>query len=189
MFAYKLLFLNVFFAALCIGCASRPPVVLQPGGFEVKGKLAVRDAQENFSARFHWRQAGDRFQLDLWGPLGQGRVQLKGSGDHIALIDGAGQVVIEGSQEEVMRSQLGWSMPLAVFPAWLRGEPKSGIPTTDLQRDAAGLVRSFRQLDWLISYEQYRSVATSSEMRTLPRKLSAANGLTRVRIVISEWRI
>ncbi len=189
MFAYKLLFLNVFFAVLCIGCAARQPIVLQPGGFEVKGKLAVRDAQENFSARFHWRQTGDRFQIDLWGPLGQGRVQLIGTADQIALLDGAGQVVIEGSQEEVMRAQLGWSMPLAVFPAWLRGEPKSGVPATDLQRDAAGLVRSFRQLDWLISYEQYRAVETASEMRTLPRKLSATNGATRVRIVISEWRI
>jgi outer membrane biogenesis lipoprotein LolB len=116
-------------------------------------------------------------------------VQLRGSGDQIALLDGAGQVVIEGSQEEVMRAQLGWSMPLAVFPAWLRGEPKSGLPAADLQRDAAGLVRSFRQLDWLISYEQYRAVETASEMRTLPRKLSATNGATRVRIVISEWRI
>ncbi len=189
MFAYKLLFLNVFFAVLCIGCAARQPFVAPSGGFEVKGKLAVRDAQENFSARFHWRQTGDQFQIDLWGPLGQGRLQLIGSADEIALLDGAGQIVLEGSQEEVMRSQLGWSMPLNVFPAWLRGKPQSGIPTADLQRDSSGLIRSFRQLDWLVSYEQYRAVETALEMRTMPRKLSAANGQTRVRIVISEWRI
>ncbi len=48
-----------------------------PGGFELNGKMAVRNAAERYSARFIWRQSGRVFDIDVWGPLGQGRVHLR----------------------------------------------------------------------------------------------------------------
>ncbi len=188
MVLYKLLFLNVFLCFLCVGCVSRPFDAVRAGDFELKGKVAVKDAGDNFTARIHWRQQGDQFRIDLWGPLGQGRVQLLGSHAHIALLDGKGRIVTQGPQDSVMREQLGWSMPLDVLPAWVRGEPKSGIPSSDLEL-ADGVVRSFRQLDWLVTYGPYQSVESEREVRSLPRKITVENAVTRVRLVISEWRI
>lgn len=189
MVLYKLLFLNVFFCFLCVGCVSRPFDPVQVGDFELRGKLAVKDAGDNFTARFLWRQEGDQFRIDLWGPLGQGRVQLVGSHAHIALLDGKGRIVTQGPQASVMRAQLGWSMPLDVLPAWVQGTPKAGIPSDDLELAEGGLVRSFRQLDWLVTYGPFQRVESVREVRSLPRRITVENAATRVRLVISEWRI
>ena len=76
---HKSLFLQAILLVLLLsGCASGPRIAQENWDFWASGKLAVRNAEEGHSARFNWRQLGGEYDIDVWGPLGQGRTQLVG---------------------------------------------------------------------------------------------------------------
>ncbi len=183
MVFYKLLFLNIFFVAFCLACSTLEPR-LDTEGFGLRGKLGVVDAGESYSARFLWRQTGERFGIDLWGPLGQGRLRLEGDHERITLIKG-GEVLAEGEHDEVMRSRLGWTLPLSVLPSWALGEPDTSLNVAALEYDDEGRLVAFEQLAWQVSYTQFRLIGE----RWLPRRITARRDDYRVRLIISTWDI
>ena len=64
---------------LCLlfaGCASAP-VAPPAAGFWIQGKIGVVEGDEAHSARFVWALHGDAFNIDLWGPFGQGHIRLR----------------------------------------------------------------------------------------------------------------
>jgi len=187
--AHKLLFLNIFFATACSGCASVAPLSDESADFQLRGKLGVVEGGESFSARFLWRQHGQAFTIDLWGPLGQGRVRLIGDDQRIAVLDGNGAIVTEGGHGDVMFAHLGWTLPLAVLRDWVLGVPGDGVLSGQSRYDDAGHLVAFEQLDWAVVFAQHREVAGSEGTRWLPRKITARRGDYQVRLVISEWRI
>jgi len=187
--AHKLLFFNIIFALLCAGCASFAPRPEEPADFQLRGKLGVVDGSESFSARFIWRQHGPVFNIDLWGPLGQGRVRLSGDERRIAVLDGSGKILTEGDHAEVMYAQLGWTLPLTVLPDWVLGVPDPGAPSVGAQYDADGHLLAFAQLGWTVTFADYREVDDGARVRWLPRSITASRGEYRVRMVISEWQI
>jgi len=181
--AYKLLFLNIFFATFCMACHTLEPKP-SADGFSLRGKLGVIDGDESYSARFLWRQNGERFGIDLWGPLGQGRVRLEGDNEQIVLIKG-GEVLAQGKHDEVMRSRLGWTLPLNVLPSWALGEPDASLSVTAQEYDEEGHLIAFEQLNWRVTYTQFRLIGE----RSLPRTITARRGDYRVRLIISAWDI
>ena len=183
MVAYKFLFLNIFFATFCMACTTLEPKP-SADGFSLRGKLGVIDGSESYSARFLWRQTGEAFGIDLWGPLGQGRVRLEGDKEQIAVIKG-GVVLAEGKHDEVMRSRLGWTLPLNALPSWALGEPEPSLSVTAQEYDDEGHLIAFQQFDWRVTYTQFRLIGE----RSLPRRITARRGDYRVRLIISAWDI
>lgn len=158
------------------------------GAFEVRGKLGVTESGESFSARFLWRQEGSDFNIDLWGPFGQGRVQLVGNDTEVTLLDADGAVITTGEHEAVMRRNLGWSLPLAVLPAWVQGHPDAQYPAREESRDASGHLIAFRQLDWQVELARFQAAGSEADERELPHRVTAWRGPYRVRLAISDWR-
>ena len=117
--------------------------------------MAVRENGENFSANILWHQAGEGFEIDLWGPLGQGRVQLVKKGAEIQLRDGRGEILSKGSPDVMMRQQLGWSLPVEVLPAWIQGQPLETIEARTSLETTPGAFRPFSS-----STGMWRSIAT-----------------------------
>lgn len=189
MNVYKPLFLNAFCCLLLAGCVSLPPQPAPLNGFILKGKLAVEDAGERHSASFQWRQDGEEYGIDVWGPLGQGRIHLQGNRNRLMLIDGNGDVVRQGRPETVMQAALGWSMPLQVLPAWVLGQPDAGLPARALVYGEQGHLESFTQAGWSVQFAQYREVQPAPDARWLPRRIDARNPATKIRLVIAEWQI
>lgn len=190
------LFLLLFFMALG-GCAALPRPAPAEGGFNLRGKLGVVYGEESFSAQFLWRQQAQAFTIDLWGPLGQGRVQLIGTDRRLALREADGTLISEGPPGVVMREHLGWTLPLDVLPLWVRGQPAPDRPVSDRVLDDDGRLASFRQLGWRVTLERYRPVvAEATEDRAapaqpvaLPHRVTAERDGYRVRLAIGGWRI
>ena len=180
---------NVFLVLLSAGCASVTVPPPAPEGFVVRGKLAVVEGEQSVSARFIWRQTGSAFSIDLWGPFGQGQMRLEGDGRELILRDAAGAVLTRGTSDEVMRAQLGWTLPLDVLPEWVQGRPHPGLPSTDRATDAHGRLASFRQLDWTVALGRYGQPKKVSAGREMPYQVSARRGIYRVRLAISDWQI
>lgn len=210
---YNLLFLKVFLtvflrrsqvqpgrlglapALFCLfasGCAGLPGPPETPETFVLTGKVGVRQADESFSANLLWHQIGEGFEIDLWGPLGQGRVKLVKKDGEISLESDRG-VLARGEPEAVMQAHLGWSLPLAVLPAWVQGGPLAGVAATGLEEDAEGRVSGFEQLGWQVALERYQRVPIGVDegagSRDLPRRITATRDDARVRLVVSEWRL
>ncbi|MCZ6711117.1 MAG: lipoprotein insertase outer membrane protein LolB [Gammaproteobacteria bacterium] len=165
------------------------PLSEAPGDFQLRGKLGVLEGRESFSARFLWFQQGPEFTIDLWGPLGQGRVRLTGDAQRLAVLDGDGAILTEGPHAEVMLAQLGWTLPLAVLPNWVLGEPGDDALIEQSRYDDDGRLLGFEQLDWAVVFSQHREIVGSKGARWVPRKITARKGNYQVRLVISEWQI
>ncbi|MEZ5560858.1 MAG: lipoprotein insertase outer membrane protein LolB [Pseudomonadales bacterium] len=172
---------------LLAGCAALPAPRPEPGGFTLRGKVGVVDGARSFSARFLWQQRDDAFDIELWGPFGQGRVQLLGDRQRLALVDGDGQVLSRGRPEAVMREQLGWALPLSVLPRWVQGEPDPALPVAERVFDEAGQLVAFRQLDWQVQLQRFAPAGSAG--RVLPFLVSARRADYRVRLAISGWQI
>jgi outer membrane lipoprotein LolB len=185
----KLLFLKLFFALCLAGCVARQPAPEFETDFVLRGKVGVRDAEESYSAALLWQQGDGRFQIDVWGPLGQGRVQLKGDGDNLALVNGAGEVLRSGSPREVMVAELGWYLPLEVLPAWVLGAPDPRLAAEEQAYDAAGRLQSFEQLGWHVGYDRFEPVTAAEGARVLPHLITARRGAYRVRVAVSSWTL
>ena len=183
---------TAFCCLLIAGCAGLPGLPEAPETFVLTGKVGVREADQSFSANLLWHQRGEGFEIDLWGPLGQGRVKLVKKDGEISLESDKG-VLARGEPETVMRTHLGWSLPLEVLPAWVQGGPFADIPATGLRQDEAGRVLAFEQLGWGVVLEGYQSVpidaGPDASERDLPRRVTATREDARVRLVISEWRL
>jgi outer membrane lipoprotein LolB len=173
---------------LLAGCAGLPGMPESPETFVLTGKVGVREARESFSANLLWHQKGEAFDIDLWGPLGQGRVKLVKKGDGIELRSDQG-VLAEGESDRVMREHLGWSLPVDVLPAWVQGGPYAQAPVADLARDAQGRLTGFTQLGWTVVLERYQAVPDGAVERDLPTRITATRDTSRVRLVVSEWRL
>ena len=88
-----------------------------------------------------------------------------------------------------MTEELGWSLPLEVFPAWVLGAPLQGLPSGGYQYNADGRLEAFTQLGWRINLDRYTEVELSDGKRWLPRRVRAGKGASLVRLVITRWQI
>ncbi|NOX48968.1 MAG: outer membrane lipoprotein LolB [Gammaproteobacteria bacterium] len=163
---------------LVFGCASKAPISDQPGeinsgavDFHISGKLAIRDGKKGRSVRFNWRQIENHYDIDVWGPLGQGRTQLFGD-EHYLKITRGNQLLEAGLPHEVMYRQLGWAVPVSLLSAWIQGYPQPQLDVIGLQRDATGRIRQFSQLEWVVKLDKFES----SQSNAKPRKITATQG-------------
>lgn len=186
---YKFLFINVFFIFGLPGCVSVPALPEAPGVFAIKGKVGIREGEEQFSASFLWLQEEHGFQIDLWGPLGQGRVQLVKKDAEIELRNARDEVLATGDVETVMREQLGWSLPIDVLPAWVQGRPLAGVASRKQSFDAAGHLTDFEQLGWRVELDRYQTHLNASGSHALPTRITATSGHSRIRLAVAEWQL
>ena len=181
--AAKPLILKAIFALLLLGGCVAKPVPLNPGvDFRVSGKFGIRDGREGYSARFSWQQSMDAYDIEVWGPLGQGRTQLRGDSLSMAVFQG-GEVLTRGAPEDVMAASLGWSVPVAVLPAWIRGMPHRQVAHAAAVRDDQGRYTEFVQADWRVELSRYeRSVDGAT-----PGRIVAENGARRVTVLVRDY--
>ena len=174
---------------LIAGCAGAPSVPQGTSalgqGFLAQGQLAVAGKEQAFSARFRWRQAGERYDIALWGPLGQNRTRLLGDGEHLQIIGPKGVPLAAGPPEAVMQAQLGWRLPLAVLPHWIQGRPAPFGGIWNRQRDAEGRLTAFQQLGWTVHCNRFRD----APLGMLPSRVTVRRPGYQVRVAISRMSL
>ncbi len=107
----------VVLSLLLPGCAwfrPGPPAVYDgdPASlerFEIRGRVGLRGGG---SANLNWRQDGSSYRIVLTGPFGTGRVDIEGDDDFVTWEDDSGRRVSTDGAEDLLRSQLGWTLPL-----------------------------------------------------------------------------
>ena len=165
---------------------------LAPGGittanldFRLRGKLAVRVDQEAFSASFDWRQAADRYQIELWGPLGQGRMRLRGDDSGLRVTDGRGDTWRGADAIALMEESLGWAVPTTALRHWVRGGYDPATPATEQRYAEDGHLRTFEQLGWTVRLQRWGETAIGPA----PGRIVATRAGRRVVVVCRDWSL
>lgn len=151
--------------------------------FRIRGKIAVRGAGDAFSASFDWRQAGERFEIELWGPFGQGRAQVRGRGGAASITDDRGVTRQGADAAALMRDVLGWSAPTAALRHWVRGRYDPAMPTTEEKRAEDGRLAAFEQLGWAVRLSRWRDTAIGPA----PARIVLARDGRRIVVACKEW--
>lgn len=175
----KPLLVNVFFLVVpfAIGaCATLVPTDREPD-FSVGGRFGAVAGTAGASGDFLWRQYPSGFDVQFWGPLGQGRTHVLVEGDTLSVLTARGERVIDAEARDWMRSELYLDLPVQALASWINGHPAPELPAGDLGDDA------FTQLGWRIEIAAW----DEWDGRRKPRKLIASRADYRVTMICREW--
>lgn len=184
---------HVFLASVCLalagGCTTLQPIDAAPRparetieAFRLEGRIAVRRAEESFSARIEWRHDAHSDDLILSGPLGQGLARLT-SGGGTALLETADQKRYASSDLDGLSEQLfGVRLPVSELGRWVLGRSITG---GTVRHDAYGRIADLHEQDWAIEYLRYESEAANA----LPELLKASRKDIEMRLKIDSWSV
>jgi outer membrane lipoprotein LolB len=168
------------------GCATFAPLPaeLPEDGFVVSGRLAVRTATDGLSANFRWQHAPGAFEIELWGPMGQGRSRLVGAENAVTLYAADGAVYLEPDADSAMRRWLGVTVPVAALTHWIKGEAAPGAAIEAETRDGSNDLLTLTQLSWQLAFSDY---TMGSNGHRLPGRIVAERSDMRVTLLPRQW--
>ena len=170
---------------LLAGCAAieQQPAPAGPIGdaFHLSGRVSVKFGAEAASGRISWQHdpAGDDLLFST--PLGQGVARIVRRDARVSLTT-SDQKVYQASDVETLTEQvLGWRLPLAGLPDWVRGRAAVGAPAPT-RLDGSQRLAELRQSGWLVEFLDYNGA------NGLPARLHLSREDVEIRLVIDEWR-
>lgn len=174
-------FLFLFAAATLAACASVAPLPPKAGEFAVVGRVAVRYGEEAASGRVAWRHTEADDDLVLSTPLGQGIAEISRREGVYTLVGANRERLTATDPERLTEQALGYPLPLAGLPDWLRGRPQSGVAAET--RYEGGRLAELRQEGWTIEYLAY------DDEGRLPQRMRLTRGALDIRLAIEEWQV
>lgn len=151
--------------------------------WSLTGKIAVSDGRDGGSGRIDWRQDGDRFVIEIRAPVSRRTWRLSGSPDGATLEGLDGGPRSGPNAEALLQQAVGWTVPVADLVAWARGARGAGA--AEIEFDGDNRPARILQRGWAVDYRAWSEGSPPS----LPRKIFAANGERRVRLVVERWNV
>jgi len=169
---------RILLACLLLGgCETLPPDMA--GDTQLSGKIKITQGEKTSTSNFSWTQTSGGFDAYFWGVMGAGTTRLYGDSETLAIE--SRNLRTSGPAEEILREQLGWSLPVELLLAWVRGVPETSMPVDKLRRNAEGVVESFEQRGWRLRLAEFDDAGGY-------RRLSAVSDDVAVLIVVGERR-
>jgi outer membrane lipoprotein LolB len=146
--------------------------------------IGVSDGKDGGSGELVWKQNGDAFDFTVHAPVTGKTWKLSGDSSHATLEGVDPQPDTGRSPDRLLKDRLGWDVPLAQLSDWVRGlRAKGSAPNTTY--DAQNLPAVIVQDGWKVEYRDWFTDRNPS----LPKKVFATRGNSRVRVSIEEWSI
>ncbi len=147
---------------------------LKKWGF--KGRLAVSDTKESWTASIEWTHTEEKDALKLSGPLGQSAIKIILT-ENSVILDRGEETVLQSSEiNAFIEAQLGMKIPINSLRYWVLG-------LTHPDKSFVKLADGFEQEKWIIQYSQMQQI----DKQWMPRKLKALQNKTRLKLVIDSW--
>lgn len=161
---------------------SRTRTLAEIANWEFRGRIGVSAGNEGFNGKLRYAQINEAFRATVSGPLGFGTVRIDGDRKGVTITDKDGEETVLRDPEFDLRARYGWTIPVTSLRFWALGIPDPSAPAvTEFGED--GLLTSLEQGSWLISITQYRDGGGQS----MPRRLTAISGDSKVRLLIDDW--
>lgn len=149
--------------------------------FELMGRLAASHGEQAVSVTLNWRHFPGGDDLSFVGPLGQILGQLRVSPEGAVLVGADGRALRAASGEDLLEKTLGLRLPLGQVAHWVQGVVS---PPARIRRlDSQGRPASVADQGWIVDYLDYGGLDPLAR----PRRLEAAWGEARIKLVIDQW--
>lgn len=150
--------------------------------FTVLGRAA--SSAIGFKADLRWKQDPDgSFAMRVAGPFGARAAQLSGTREQVLVRIGDEQSESTTDPEIWLQAKLGVRLPVGGLRWWALGLP-SPESRYDMLLNPQGQALRIVQDGWELDYPEYRDSGGYS----LPRRIEARNGDTRVIVLADRWR-
>lgn len=177
--------LLALFLASCVSTPSRIEgssqgvELAQLSQWRASGRIGVATAESGGSGSFRWQQANESSSVRLAGPAGIGAVELRLQGDAVEVATADGRTYQSQAALEELQARLGAAIPPAKLRYWLMG---IAAPGEHRWNDSKSVLE---QDGWRIEYGE----PLAHDGASLPGKITATSGTTRVRILIERWHL
>ena len=170
---------------LFAGCAAieEQPAPSGPIGdaFQLSGRVSVKYGAEAASGRITWQHDAAGDELLFSTPLGQGVARIVRRNDLVSLTTSDQKVYQANDVETLTEKVLGWRLPLAGLPDWVRGRAAAGAPA-QTRLDGSQRLAELRQSGWLVEFLDYKSADGPPALLRLSREQ------VEIRLVIDQWQ-
>jgi outer membrane lipoprotein LolB len=178
--------MRYLFLLLCLSlaaCATLEPAPTGPIGeaFHLSGRVAVKYGTEAASGKISWQHDPGSDELLLSTPLGQGVARIVRSDGMVSLTTSDHKQYQASDVESLTEQVLGWRLPLAGLPDWVRGRAAPGVPA-QTRLDQAQRLAELRQSGWLVEFLAYKDDSA------VPQQLRLSRADVEIRLVIDQWR-
>ncbi len=140
-------------------------LALQITDWRIRGKLAVKAGKKGGHASLRWNRKGATEHLEVFGPLGGGRVEIDVDDAGATLKDTQGKELRGPEMELLLQARLGWPLPFNNLVSWIRGLPAS--ETTALKFNESGELASMNDSGWQVNFPQYQLVSLNSDSQKI----------------------
>jgi outer membrane lipoprotein LolB len=161
--------------------AAREALLAGQAQWSLEGRIAVSGGGDGGSGQLRWTQAGAETVFEMRAPVSRQTWRLTASPGSVRLDGLDGGPRTGDDAEALLRSELGWNLPLSNLASWVRG--MRGPGPARVQLDADGLPAAIEQHGWRIEYRAW----DRSTDPALPSRVFASRGDQRVRLAVSHW--
>lgn len=151
--------------------------------WNIQGSVSVQSRGKTQIGSFNWKQMGQYYVINIYGPLNLGAIEIQGQPGGVTLLKPTGAPSSASSPEALMQQQLGWYLPVSNLYFWVRGIPAPG--SAKEEHDQYGHLTFLRQQGWRIQFMAFQSRGNTD----LPRKIVMDNQQLHVKLVIHDWNI
>ena len=185
---------------LLVSCALPPPVIRKTAdpvrlwqarevmlgrlaNWGLRGRIAMKQGRKAWQTHVIacWRE-GDGYRLDFLSLFGQQQARLEGVPGAVTLYLPKAKRVTARDPDQLLKAQLGWSIPVRGLRSWIRGLPVGSLPA-DRVLDQAGRITRMDQQGWSIEYRRY----TVFEHVDMPKMLIFRRDELRLQLVVDRW--
>lgn len=152
--------------------------------WRLDARIGVNRERQSWSASLAWVQHAGRYDIDLLGPFGAGRVRVEGDPAGVVLYHGDEAPVAARDPDELLERATGVAVPVGALADWMLGRPQAGVPAR-VEADAAGRTTRLVQAGWTVEYLGWQPVGGLE----LPTKLRAVRGDVQVRLAVERWTL
>lgn len=189
--------LSLLATLICLGflsgCTTTPinlvPInvdkVSQAKAWEMKGKLAVRTPNENFSTNLYWLHTQFRDELKLTTMLGTTILSLT-TEQGLTRLEVDGKVYQHNNAQQLLTNVTGWSIPVQALPLWITGQASADdlIDSFDEKNRPVILTTPLQSPSWHVEFQQWQQQSGAE----LPRMLQLKRADLRLKIQVSQWQ-
>lgn len=153
--------------------------------WRLNGSVSVRYRNNAHIASINWQQRHRSYWISLYGPLGFGEVSIEGMPGNVSLTRSGKPPISSSNIVTLMKSQLGWYIPVNGLYYWVRGMPQPSVEQNHTQYDQFGHLRLLSQQNWLIRYSNYQHVNGID----LPAEILFQTPELTIKLVIRSWQL
>lgn len=149
--------------------------------FTFRGRMAFRDDDINYPARFDWDYNAQSERLELTAPLGQGWLTLTRTPTHAQLDTSTGLQRREQGLDQLLRDIVGFDVPVRALRFWMVGLPAPGEVFEATANDT-GLYSEIVQQGWRVVLRDFEL----HDELWLPKRITATRDKLEVRVIANE---